>query len=111
MKLHLIDGSIVEIFRQTCGHYIPEKFKETSCNWNINPVELVRYRSSGFFGIGKWGCDGYHDGGAYIRTPEKFEQLIPIDSVVKLTDIGEWENAKFGRPIINDFGTEIGVEA
>jgi hypothetical protein len=75
-----------------------------SCNWNITPVELVAEKAKGFFALGKWGCDGYHEEGTgkYIRTPEKFEQLIPICNVVKLTKIGEWENH------VNDFGTEIG---
>lgn len=94
MQLHLTDGSTTEIFRQTCGHYVSKRMGQDSCNWNITPLELVNERASGYFAIGEWGCDGYHDGcGKYIRTPEKFEQMIPIDSVVKITEVGKWEKS------------------
>lgn len=93
MKLHLINGEVFEIFRQTCGHYQPSRYKETSCNWNIDPVQLVNDKESGYFAIGKWGCDGYwdNDHGVYVRTPEKFDDLIPIRNVLRVSDIGKWE--------------------
>lgn len=96
MKLHLIDGSVVEVFRQTCGHYVVDKYRGDSCAWNIDPVALLQDKDRGYFVIGKWGCDGYHDNlrGVYVRTPEKFEQLIPIHSVVKITEVGKWEKPR-----------------
>ena len=92
MILHLINGEKVEITRMTCGHYTAGQYNEPSCSWNINPIGLVHDREKGFFAIGKWGCDGYHDNnnGMYIRTPENFEQLIPIRNVVTISDIGKW---------------------
>lgn len=86
MKLHLIDGTEVEIFRQTCAHYISSKYDNDVCNWSIINYDI------GFFAIGHWGCDGYRDTtGKYIRTPEKFKVLIPIKSVSYITDIEKWE--------------------
>lgn len=91
MKLHLIDQTVVEITRLTCANYIPDDYGQDECNWNINPVQIVNDKRSGFFAVGEWGCDGYRDGcGKYIRTIKNFKELIPVDSVVKITDIGVW---------------------
>lgn len=91
MKLHLIDNTTVDITRLTCAHYIPNAYKGPSCSWNINPLEIISKKESGYFAIGEWGCSGYHGPcGNYIYTPENFEQLIPISSVVRITNIGEW---------------------
>ena len=98
MILHLIDNNTtVEIFRQNCGHWYKDYRDVFSCNWNINPVELINREAPGFFAIGPWGCDGYHSNeeGRYIRTPEKFEQLIPIRNVLRITRVGEWEKPDY----------------
>jgi len=89
MKLNLIDTTTIDIFRVSCAHYIQNIYGDM-CNWNINPVELVNSESPGYFAIGEWGCDGFWDYGKYIRTPEKFKMLIPIRSVVKISDVGIW---------------------
>jgi hypothetical protein len=86
MILHLIDDT-VEIFRQNCGWLE----RDGSCNWNINPIKLVNDQASGYFAIGPWGCDGYWQGAEYIRTPENFEELIPIRNVLRISRPGEWE--------------------
>lgn len=93
MKLHLISGEVVEIFRLTCAHYIPDKYQNDMCNWNIDPVHLVYKNADGYFAIGKWGCDGHWDKntGRYIRTPENFTQLILIHKVMKITETEKWE--------------------
>lgn len=92
MILHLKDKSKVGITRKTCAHYIPDKYDNNgSCNWNINPIEIISDKESGYFAIGKWGCDFHrNNSGVYIRTPENFEQLIPIHSVIRITEIGVW---------------------
>jgi len=92
MKLHLKDKTEVDIFRQTCAHYQPDTYGRSTCSWNINPVEIVNDERSGYFAIGPWGCDGHRDDcGHWVETIEKFEQLIPIKSVVRISKVGEWE--------------------
>jgi hypothetical protein len=93
MKLHLKNGEVIEIFRQTCGYYYKNSFNGSwGCEWNIDPVNLIGLNSKGSFVLGKWGCDGYHDDcGRYVRTPEDFEKLIPIDSVIYVSEIEKWE--------------------
>lgn len=55
MNLHLIDGSVVKITRLTCCHYTPDQYGRESCNWNINPVQIVNNASKGYFAIGEMG--------------------------------------------------------
>lgn len=99
MILHLIDGGEVEIFRQNCGHYITQDYRgNPTCDWNIHPIRLIEEKHSGFFAIGPWGCDGHWQGSQYIRTPERFEQLIPIRNVLRITRAGEWERPEILRP-------------
>jgi hypothetical protein len=62
--------------------------------WNINPIKIIQEQKDGYFAIGPWGCDGYYDNEKlrYVRTIWKFDRLIPINSVVEITKVGEWEN-------------------
>lgn len=91
MILNLISGRKVEVKRKTTAHYTPSKYGKDTCNWNINIIELVNDRSSGFIAIGEWGCDGYHnDCDVYIRTIKNFNELIPIDSIESLSNLSNW---------------------
>ena len=94
MKLKLVNGEIVEVFRQNCGYQFG-KDCSTSVNWNINPIELVHDSASGFFVIGPWGS-GYRDIGCsrcreLVYDPSQFEKMIPVRSVLSIEDAGNWE--------------------
>ena len=92
MILHLKDGTMVQIYRQTCGYYVNKDYRgEPSCSWNISPMELIEDEAKGFFAIGPWGCDGQWQGSVYVRTPERFQQLIPVRNVSRVSRVGEWE--------------------
>ena len=91
MKLNLINGETIEVFRQNCGYQFG-KDCGTSVNWNIDPIQLVYENASGFFVIGPWGS-GYkrdHCGQCYYD-PSNFENMIPVRSVVSIEDPSNWE--------------------
>ena len=99
MILHLNDGTLGQIFRQNCGYYVEKNYNgEPSCSWNIDPVRLIEEEAKGFFAIGPWGCDGTWEGSVYKRTPEKFQQLIPVRNVSRVSRVGEWEMPEHETP-------------
>jgi hypothetical protein len=92
MKLNLINGETVEVFRQNCG-YQAGTGCGISVNWNIRPVDLIYSKASGFFVIGPWGSGYKRDncGNSYYDSSQ-FEKLIPVSSVVSLEEVDVWES-------------------
>lgn len=93
MLLHLKDGRNVEVFRQNCGYYF--KNKDISCypsiSWNIDPIEHVNRESKGFFCIADWNVFTRDNCGKLIYHPENIKELIPVKSVISITEIDKWE--------------------
>lgn len=97
MKLKLLDGEIVEIFRQTCGYQYQVTGKNTpTVEWNINPVQIVEDERKGYFVIGRWGSGGYQgECGQWVHDPSEYEKMIPVKSVLYIMEPHIWEMPEY----------------
>lgn len=94
MKLHLLDGTKITITRHNCGHlyyygeYLNQKGECTSqrIEWNIFPLEILlksKYSHDSYV-IGKFGATLIYE----------LEFIIPVKSVVYVSDLSEWETTE-----------------
>ena len=90
MKLHLINGEIINITRQNCGWQFGYGHAGTSVNWNINPIDLLSKNEPGCFVIGNCGSGySYDKFNKPYYDPSTLREIIPIRNVIKITNLNE----------------------